>query len=219
MTAKTELSGWPDYSAEDFSLSEHSKLGHLTSRTWATSPGGRQSPYSPREPEHYAQHVSMDVSLEKLMSGSKLTDSGVTIDMDLGTLPGQMGQGGNDKQQAHYIAPQKHRRVAANARERRRMHGLNKAFDTLRSVIPSNNNKLSKYDTLQMAQIYIQELSELLTGVVKPESRGGSLSGCLSPELDHPVPARGFSSLHFTDKMWNIWFHCLTRFISNNLKT
>lgn len=69
---------------------------------------------------------------------------------------------------------QRHRRVAANARERRRMHGLNKAFDELRSVIPSleNEKKLSKYDTLQMAQIYITELSELLAGVVQQECRG-----------------------------------------------
>lgn len=64
-------------------------------------------------------------------------------------------------------AAHRHRRVAANARERRRMHGLNRAFDRLRSVIPSleNDKKLSKYDTLQMAQIYISELSELLEGV------------------------------------------------------
>uniref|UniRef100_A0A8C1TJA6 Atonal bHLH transcription factor 1b n=1 Tax=Cyprinus carpio TaxID=7962 RepID=A0A8C1TJA6_CYPCA len=70
--------------------------------------------------------------------------------------------------------PQRHRRVAANARERRRMHGLNRAFDKLRSVIPSleNEKKLSKYDTLQMAQIYITELSELLEGVVQSECRG-----------------------------------------------
>ncbi|XP_062992157.1 transcription factor ATOH1 [Elgaria multicarinata webbii] len=59
---------------------------------------------------------------------------------------------------------QKQRRLAANARERRRMHGLNHAFDQLRNVIPSFNNdkKLSKYETLQMAQIYISALAELL---------------------------------------------------------
>lgn len=46
------------------------------------------------------------------------------------------------------------------------MHGLNHAFDQLRNVIPSFNNdkKLSKYETLQMAQIYISALAELLHG-------------------------------------------------------
>ncbi|XP_013772229.1 protein atonal-like [Limulus polyphemus] len=56
------------------------------------------------------------------------------------------------------------RRLAANARERRRMNSLNIAFDRLREVVPSigNDRKLSKYDTLQMAQSYITALSELL---------------------------------------------------------
>uniref|UniRef100_A0A3P8T4Z7 Atonal bHLH transcription factor 1b n=1 Tax=Amphiprion percula TaxID=161767 RepID=A0A3P8T4Z7_AMPPE len=80
------------------------------------------------------------------------------------------------------FSPQRHRRVAANARERRRMHGLNKAFDELRSVIPSleNEKKLSKYDTLQMAQIYITELSELLAGVVHPELNNSRHDDCMS---------------------------------------
>ncbi|KAJ3608107.1 hypothetical protein NHX12_025157 [Muraenolepis orangiensis] len=59
---------------------------------------------------------------------------------------------------------QRRRRLAANARERRRMLGLNVAFDRLRSVIPNPecDKKLSKSETLQMAQIYIATLSELL---------------------------------------------------------
>ena len=58
----------------------------------------------------------------------------------------------------------KKRRIAANARERRRMNGLNDAFDRLREVIPAftNDQKLSKYETLQMAQTYIVALAELL---------------------------------------------------------
>ncbi|KAK3091665.1 hypothetical protein FSP39_021665 [Pinctada imbricata] len=58
----------------------------------------------------------------------------------------------------------KRRRLAANARERRRMESLNVAFDRLRAVIPSigENQKLSKYETLQMAQSYIGALQELL---------------------------------------------------------
>lgn len=56
------------------------------------------------------------------------------------------------------------RRLAANARERRRMNSLNDAFDRLREVVPSlgNDRKLSKYETLQMAQTYINALHALL---------------------------------------------------------
>lgn len=58
----------------------------------------------------------------------------------------------------------KKRRLAANARERRRMNSLNVAFDRLRQVVPSigDDRKLSKYETLQMAQSYIAALNELL---------------------------------------------------------
>nr|SVF01446.1 atonal [Microvelia longipes] len=58
----------------------------------------------------------------------------------------------------------KKRRLAANARERRRMQNLNKAFDRLRLVLPSlgNDRQLSKYETLQMAQTYINALYDLL---------------------------------------------------------
>ncbi|XP_044053324.1 protein atonal homolog 1a [Siniperca chuatsi] len=73
---------------------------------------------------------------------------------------------------------QKQRRVAANARERRRMHGLNHAFDELRSVIPAfdNDKKLSKYETLQMAQIYINALAELLEGPVSSNNNDNDVS-------------------------------------------
>ncbi|KAM9258752.1 transcription factor ATOH1 [Cariama cristata] len=76
------------------------------------------------------------------------------------------GGGGGPGLRAQVSGVQKQRRLAANARERRRMHGLNHAFDQLRNVIPSFNNdkKLSKYETLQMAQIYISALAELLHG-------------------------------------------------------
>ena len=57
------------------------------------------------------------------------------------------------------------RRLAANARERRRMNSLNDAFDKLRDVVPSlgSDRRLSKYETLQMAQAYIGDLMKLLT--------------------------------------------------------
>uniref|UniRef100_A0A0N4Z184 BHLH domain-containing protein n=1 Tax=Parastrongyloides trichosuri TaxID=131310 RepID=A0A0N4Z184_PARTI len=58
----------------------------------------------------------------------------------------------------------RHRRQAANARERRRMNNLNSAFEQLRTVLPEmdSGRRLSKYETLQMAQQYIDCLSELL---------------------------------------------------------
>ena len=75
----------------------------------------------------------------------------------------------NRRKQSHTKTPVPHvvlkkRRVAANARERRRMHSLNSAFDRLRQVVPSigDDRKLSKFETLQMAQSYIVALSELL---------------------------------------------------------
>lgn len=61
-------------------------------------------------------------------------------------------------------ADRRRRRLAANARERRRMNGLNEAFDRLRCVVPAadDERKLSKFETLQMAQTYIVALHELL---------------------------------------------------------
>lgn len=57
------------------------------------------------------------------------------------------------------------RRMAANARERKRMQGLNTAFDCLRKVVPQwgQDKKLSKYETLQMALSYILALNRILT--------------------------------------------------------
>ncbi|XP_051945443.1 transcription factor atoh7-like [Xyrauchen texanus] len=57
------------------------------------------------------------------------------------------------------------RRMAANARERKRMQGLNTAFDHLREVVPQwgQDQKLSKYETLQMALSYIMALNQILT--------------------------------------------------------
>ncbi|KAI6221414.1 BHLH domain-containing protein [Aphelenchoides fujianensis] len=62
------------------------------------------------------------------------------------------------------------RREAANARERKRMNSLNSAFDQLRTVLPTmdHGRRLSKYETLQMAQHYIDVLNQLLNQ--KPSS-------------------------------------------------
>ncbi|XP_072252487.1 protein atonal homolog 1b [Leuresthes tenuis] len=162
MAAKAELSNWPEY-PEDFVLLQQRNLAQVNSKTWISSNSIRA--FSRRD-----AHAASDagISLEKLVPVDKLQEcvSAASITETGHGIACDGGKTGN-------FGPQKHRRVAANARERRRMHGLNKAFDELRSVIPSleNEKKLSKYDTLQMAQIYITELSELLTGVVHPECR------------------------------------------------
>jgi len=58
------------------------------------------------------------------------------------------------------------RRLTANARERRRMMMLNAAFDELRDVVPlvtsRSGRRQSKYDTLQLAQSYINALVDQL---------------------------------------------------------
>ncbi|XP_050303724.1 protein atonal-like [Anthonomus grandis grandis] len=64
------------------------------------------------------------------------------------------------------VSPQvlRRRRLAANARERRRMQNLNQAFDRLRTFLPQlgQDRQLSKFETLQMAQTYIAALYDLL---------------------------------------------------------
>ena len=56
------------------------------------------------------------------------------------------------------------RRKAANQRERKRMNGLNDAFERLRTHVPDigAEKKLSKIETLQMAQSYITALAILI---------------------------------------------------------
>ena len=58
----------------------------------------------------------------------------------------------------------RHKRVAANRRERTRMHTVNSAFDSLREMVPTypSNRKLSKIETLRLACAYISDLSQLL---------------------------------------------------------
>lgn len=88
--------------------------------------------------------------IEYSSSGEKTRESVHHNRMKNGTTPG--------------IEVLRKRRLAANARERRRMNSLNDAFDRLRDVVPSlgNDRKLSKFETLQMAQTYIAALYELL---------------------------------------------------------
>ena len=79
--------------------------------------------------------------------------------------PQRKGRGGR-KKNLHPPSTEimRHRRDAANARERKRMNGLNDAFERLREVVPnlSSEQKLSKIETLLMAQTYIKALAKLI---------------------------------------------------------
>ena len=68
----------------------------------------------------------------------------------------------------------KHRRNMANARERRRMNGLNDAFDRLREVVPNVNSeqKMSKIETLLVAQTYIKALAKLMDSIEEDGTSG-----------------------------------------------
>ncbi|XP_019742310.1 protein atonal homolog 1a [Hippocampus comes] len=117
---------------------------------------------------------------------------------DLCRLKGLVVAGAEQDASARQRAPsskpangvQRQRRVAANARERRRMHGLNHAFDALRNVIPAldNDKKLSKYETLQMAQIYINALAELLQEPTSSSSASNPPKSDLSAGFDGGAP-------------------------------
>ncbi|XP_042275698.1 protein atonal homolog 1b [Thunnus maccoyii] len=182
MTAKAELSSWSEYS-EDFTLLQRRNLAHINSKSWISSNPLRA--FSRKD-----AHGSVDpgLSLEQLVPTSKLPDCVSPV----GIMETDCDRAAEGNKTGHF-GPQRYRRVAANARERRRMHGLNKAFDELRSVIPSleNEKKLSKYDTLQMAQIYITELSELLSGVVHPECRSPRPSETSRRSLIHSLIPTG----------------------------
>ncbi|XP_032792240.2 twist-related protein [Daphnia magna] len=77
---------------------------------------------------------------------------------------GEDNNGGATSTTPPPVEVMKKRRTAANARERRRMNSLNDAFEKLREVVPSlgSDRKLSKFETLQMAQTYINALHELV---------------------------------------------------------
>ena len=64
------------------------------------------------------------------------------------------------------MSKSRYKRLIANERERKRMHGLNMAFESLRQVLPSlgSNKQFSKYETLQMAKSYIAALRDILCG-------------------------------------------------------
>ena len=61
------------------------------------------------------------------------------------------------------LAVLQQRRLAANARERKRANKINFAFNRLRKVLPGfEDREISKYEAIQLAQDYIKQLVEVL---------------------------------------------------------
>ena len=90
--------------------------------------------------------------------------------------PAKKGKGGRKKSlRPPSPAILKQRREAANARERKRMNGLNDAFERLREVVPNltTEQKMSKIETLHMAQTYIKALASLIEREERKEMLGG----------------------------------------------
>jgi len=113
------------------------------------------------------EFLSPHTIAQAITTSSFPTNVFITDDSSHGSqqiLP-KKGRGGRKKaERPPSPAILRKRRQAANARERRRMNGLNDAFERLREVIPNlgSDHKLSKFETLQMAQTYIGSLASLL---------------------------------------------------------
>lgn len=99
-------------------------------------------------------------------SENNLSDCTASSSSVVQQVTDENAKGMRKQRRTKQIAPQikKKRRLAANARERKRMQSLNDAFDRLRQYLPSlgEDRQFSKHETLQMAQSYISALCELL---------------------------------------------------------
>lgn len=87
----------------------------------------------------------------------------------------------------------KRKRLAANARERKRMNLLNKAYDELRKRLIDADNK-SKYDVLVQAKEYIQALAKICTDFDRKHPQHQAVStNCkqivLAPQYDSDMGA------------------------------
>ena len=70
------------------------------------------------------------------------------------------------------LAVLQQRRLAANARERKRANKINFAFNRLRKVLPGFQDKeISKFEAIILAQDYIKQLVEILNNEEDKENK------------------------------------------------
>ena len=94
------------------------------------------------------------------------------------------------------------RRTRANERERNRMHNLNDAYEELRKVVPHYpaDRKLSKIETLILAQNYILSLSDLLLQRTSAEYQQKiNKEFCSQPYSPASTPIPTTSNSHSSD--------------------
>uniref|UniRef100_A0A182PKX6 BHLH domain-containing protein n=1 Tax=Anopheles epiroticus TaxID=199890 RepID=A0A182PKX6_9DIPT len=96
-------------------------------------------------------------------------------------------------------------RLQANARERYRTHSVNSAFNNLRQLIPTEpaNRKLSKIETLRLAQSYISHLVAVLV-------TGNSRRPCAATINHQPTTGDDLDAAQPTPYRQSICTFCVT---------
>lgn len=178
LSNQSEVTYHHNTSEEMFETSEGESSLNMTPPPAETSscyslPSYSYTPQSLHQ-QHY-NNIYYDTTNQTYESQSPPVD---TFQQTPAAAPGPVkrkGKGGRKKNlYPPTVAVVKHRRNMANARERRRMNGLNDAFDRLREVVPNVNSeqKMSKIETLLVAQTYIKALAKLMDSIDDNETPG-----------------------------------------------
>lgn len=103
---------------------------------------------------------------------------------------------GRVRSEATIHVVKKNRRLKANDRERNRMHNLNDALDTLRSVLPAfpDDTKLTKIETLRFAHNYIWALSETIRIADLNKAKATPALSCMGDALSPGSDACSWAS-------------------------
>ena len=155
------------------------KNGVVAAHSYTSNMPSYRAPVSPPQTPPFSSHSHMSSVTPPLSAGywSQHVDESAEIHQQNGQQfsPAAVDDTNDDKQSpplSKWRQKQLNlsketvvkRRKAANARERKRMDGLNTAFERLREHIPEfgGDKKLSKIETLQIAKAYITALNVLL---------------------------------------------------------
>lgn len=133
---------------------------------------GIPSPTSDWE-TNYADSSVHEEEMESLTEGSITSSYDTSLSNNNNNEPSVESKAGKKRTNRPRARPKsptvvlklkRNRRMKANDRERNRMHSLNEALERLRLALPlsTEDNKLTKIETLRLARNYIWALGELL---------------------------------------------------------